>query len=652
LRTTRPSLFLFLATLISIGASFALYAKGLGGTFVFDDWANLPALGAQGPIDTMDAFLRYITSGTADPTGRPIALLSFLIDATNWPASPLPFKRTNLLLHAGNGALLISLLWRLGAALKLEQKQRAVAAWFGGSAWLLHPMFVSTTLYIVQREAMLPATFALLGFHVWLTGRQRFALSGHGTSLVVGGIWLFTLLAFLSKANGLLLPLLVAVIESCLPALDVRRASYQRLLVIACAPWMAAVGVGIGWYVFHGIANATPSFRGWSIGQRLITEPAILWNYIGQLALVIPATGSVFHDQYAAASDLLHPWWTVPAILACLGAVVLAWRYRRTHPSVALGVLFFFAGHLMESTSLPLELYFEHRNYLPAMMLFWPIGIWLGSLQKPAWGMAIACLLLGTAGWLSFNLATLWGQPAVQALTWAGLTPDSGRAQAYAAQMDASTGHTSRAWAKLHARRSVFATEPQVALTLLDLRCSLGGIQTDDLDFAAKTLTRAPRDPGKLLLNWANSAVDAIHDHTCPGLDNAALERLLAAAAANPSIASVPGRMQDITHARGRIELAAGRYGEARKYFDDALAIEPRPGAALEQAALLGRAGAPRLGVGHLDFYATLPPPSDRGPSTGMAWVHDKVLSRQNYWSNEIRHLRAVLLADERNHPE
>ena len=53
------------------------YKPGMTGSFHFDDFANLPILGAMGPIDNGPAFWRYITAGHADPTGRPAALLSF-----------------------------------------------------------------------------------------------------------------------------------------------------------------------------------------------------------------------------------------------------------------------------------------------------------------------------------------------------------------------------------------------------------------------------------------------------------------------------------------------------------------------------------------------------------------------------------------------
>src|SRR5688500_18346788 len=86
------------------------YRPGLAGGFLFDDFINLPALGAMGPVDDWPTFWRYLTSGTADPTGRPLALLSFLADARDWPADPAPFLRSNVLLHLLNGSLLFLLL--------------------------------------------------------------------------------------------------------------------------------------------------------------------------------------------------------------------------------------------------------------------------------------------------------------------------------------------------------------------------------------------------------------------------------------------------------------------------------------------------------------------------------------------------------------
>lgn len=121
--------------------TWASYLPGLSGGFLFDDFVNLDALGKRGPIDDWPAFLRYITSGTADPTGRPLALLSFLIDARDWPAEPYPFLRTNLILHLLNGGLLYLLLRRLEAGLAGTGEAAKWTALLATGFWLLHPFW-------------------------------------------------------------------------------------------------------------------------------------------------------------------------------------------------------------------------------------------------------------------------------------------------------------------------------------------------------------------------------------------------------------------------------------------------------------------------------------------------------------------------------
>ena len=192
------------------------YWPGLKGPFLFDDFGTLPALGEFGPVHTWAIFWRYLTSGGGDPTGRPIALLSFLIDARNWPAAPWPFKFTNLLLQLVNGTLLATLLWRLGRVIEPQGTRAVRAAVLGAALWLLHPLLVSTTLYVVQREAMLAAFFVLLGLLAYTRGR-RLMLAGRnkrGIAWALLGLVGCTFLATFSKANGALLPLLALVLEA------------------------------------------------------------------------------------------------------------------------------------------------------------------------------------------------------------------------------------------------------------------------------------------------------------------------------------------------------------------------------------------------------------------------------------------------------
>jgi hypothetical protein len=261
------------------------YAPGLHGPFLFDDYANLPALGATGPVDNWPTFWRYITSGTADPTGRPLTLLSFLLDAHNWPAAPYLFKRTNLILHLLNGALLYALLNKLGEMLAIDTYRRRAGALFGAAIWLLHPLLASTTLYIVQREAMLPTTFVLSGLLIWLRGRNQLIEENRLSGLLWCAIGLggFTVLAVLSKANGALLPLYALLIEAITLApqqpfskCHTQRNAYRGfLLVFATIPTVIICAYLI-WTGVHGVFIGHPATRPWTYAQRLMTEPRVL----------------------------------------------------------------------------------------------------------------------------------------------------------------------------------------------------------------------------------------------------------------------------------------------------------------------------------------------------------------------------------------
>jgi len=655
-------------------------APGLHGSFLFDDYSNLPTLGATGPIDHWTTFWRYITSGTADPTGRPLTLLTFLIDAHNWPADPYSFKRTNLILHLLNGGLLALLLGRMSRdAFKLADRNRVdLAAAIGAGFWLLHPLFVSTTLYIVQREAMLPATFTLLGLLAWLHGR-RAMLQGHrwGGAVWIGvGLGGCTLLGVLSKANGILLPALALVVEYVFLRAHSQQGTtnststderiYRRaMLPLAWLPTtlVAAYLLQQGWSgMVHGISSVRP----WTLGQRLLTEPRVLLDYLDLLWLPRPFTPGLFNDHIQASTSLWSPATTLPALLAVVTLIAGAWLLRRRWPTAALAILFYFVGQSLESSTVALELYFEHRNYLPAMLMFWPLALWLCSVRihpgttqvesaiapegAPAGRsvrvakLALATLILLGLGVMTHARASLWGNSHDQALLWAALNPDSPRAQANAAQVEMSSGHPQLAVRRLLPLMSKAPEEVQLALNLFGAQCQMGKIDPATLAASRKAL-RTTRDPGALLVSWFERAIEQVAHPPCPQLSYAMLSSLLQAALANPHLATNPGRQQDIHYLLGRLALAQNDADSALTEFNQALDLQVRVSAALKQAALLGANGFPKQGLAHLN-HLDAEPTQAYEPGFGMPRIHAWVLQHQHYWPNELAHLRATLRDD------
>jgi len=708
MRIERQKLVAWSCFLIALGLVWWAYYPGLHGDFLFDDYANMPALGATGPVTHWATFFRYITSGTADPTGRPLTLLTFLLDGHDWPTAAYPFKRTNVLLHLLNGVLLALLLVQLSKRTIAIYDQRAeirvvLASITAATLWLIHPLFVSTVLYVVQREAMLPMTFTLLGLLLWLRGRNAL-MQGRlisGIAWVIVGLVGCTALGVLSKANGALLPLYTVLIEYLLlrrplhdPNLPAEMASreilkmsssrrkpgsgdgdaqsshrspvfagmtegldrtslngqgaYRQLFLLLA--WLPSLAL-LAYLIYIGILGALHGVgRPWTLGQRLLTEPRVLFDYLDLLWVPRPFTPGLFNDQITASSSLWSPPSTALALAGLLGLLVLGWILRRRHPAISLAILFYFTGQLLESTTVPLELYFEHRNYIPAMLMFWPLSLWLwevghdktNAFARPK--VALTLVLIAGLAAMTHARADLWGNGQQQALLWATLNPASARAQANAADYEMSTGHARAAELRLEGVLREHPEDPQITLNILSAHCQLGGMTPADLLLAENTLAHL-KNGESVIFNWIGKAIELSTTRGCPGLSSNTVSTMLDAAERNPRLYRVTGRMQDIYHLRGKLALSLHQPAEALMWFEKGLALRPSPQMAFEQAALLGSAGYPAEGLRQLDSFEAYKR-AHTPVSFGMPRIHAWVLHRQNYWGKELIHLRATLLDD------
>lgn len=372
----RTGVFLVVALL----AGTLAYLPGLWGPFVFDDKPNL--LGnAFVHLDALDwSSLRNAAfSNQSGVFHRPIASLSFALNyyAAGGFAS-FPFKLTNLVIHILNG-LLVFFLLRLICARLFETSTEGGTPDYAGmlplvvtAFWLLHPLQLTSVLYVVQRMNSLSAFFTLGGLLLFMHGRRRMESGlGGGLAIMFAGVVGGTALGLLCKENAALLPLYALVLElACFGGFapdNSRRVQIRCFfLVVLGLPAMAAVG--------YAIAN--PDFvlgpyqsRTFSLDERVMTQPRVLFYYTGLSLFPSRHTLSLYHDDFVVSTGLLEPATTLIAIAGWVLVLVLSFRFRRRYPVLLLGVGWFLAGHLMESSVLALEMVHEHRNYLPILGL-------------------------------------------------------------------------------------------------------------------------------------------------------------------------------------------------------------------------------------------------------------------------------------------
>jgi len=392
-----------------------IYQLGFSAGFKFDDAASIS--GASGVHDIYSA-LAYMLDGRAGFLGRPLALATFLLQKDSWPNDPAEFFMVNTLIHLFNGVLIFWLSYRLARLFPADMRQ---PGWFSlavTALWLTLPLHVSASLMAVQRMATLSSTFMLLGLIGYISGRMLLdkqpvrAYWLMSVSVVMG-----TALALLCKETGALMPLYVLVLEATL----IRAAGlpadawFKRwAMLFLGAPILLLVAYfAVSWPRLMDIY----AMRSFSLPERLLTEPRILWDYLGQVLLPSRSGTGPYQDDYHVSRSLFDPLVTVIAILAWVAAAFLAWRLRRKIPVILFALLWFLAGHLIESSFIPLELYFEHRNYLPSfgLLLAATALIWSVPVKIRRLSMAVLFLMVLLRLFVLSETTHLWGHPLLAA---------------------------------------------------------------------------------------------------------------------------------------------------------------------------------------------------------------------------------------------
>lgn len=433
------SAWLLLAALAVV--TFLVYQPGLKGYFLFDDYTNIVNNALIRIHDlTPGSLLSASASSEAGALGRPISMASFALDAYFHGIDPYYFKLTNVCIHIVNGLLICRLAFVLLGALEgvgpARRRWTAVAV---AAVWLLHPLNLTSVLYVVQRMTSLSAGFTLLGLICYAQGRLAMREGRSGWLQVAVAFLVMTPLSILCKENGALFPLFALVTEVCFFHFAGSKPYHRRalLLLLGVTAVLPCVAVLLYTLIHPEWIMGTYAMRGITLPERLYTEARIVCFYVRLLIVPDSSSLAMYHDDIAVSSGLFDPPVTAAACAAIVGSVALALIYRKRHPVAAFAVLFFLVGHSMESSFLPLELAHEHRNYLPAFSLIFGLIYYLlvplkakDDLRLRA-AVAVAAAL-GLAG-VTLARATMWGDAVEMKLKEAQHHPNSIRANIEAA---------------------------------------------------------------------------------------------------------------------------------------------------------------------------------------------------------------------------
>ncbi|MCR4301983.1 MAG: hypothetical protein NUV51_10265, partial [Sulfuricaulis sp.] len=407
--------------------SAAVFLPGSSGPFIFDDYSNLFD-NSYVKVTTLDAeaLHRAAYSLEAGPLQRPIAMVSFALNYY-WTGSlynSTPYKLTNIAIHAVNGLLILWLvrliLDRLAETPTTPGVRRStqVTGFLATAAavlWVIHPIQVSTVLYLIQRMTELSALFTLLAIVCYLMARRALQNGRRWAPwLLVGGPVLFGTLGMLSKENALLLPLFIGVLEFVLYPAERPWSFWKHLApktrrVIGVAIVAAVIAAAVG-----AILYALPSYaqRRFTMTERVFTEARVVFFYLSLIFVPRIDRFGHQHDDIGLSTSLISPWTTIPSLAGHAVILTGALLIRRRQPLIALGILWFYIAHLLESTVFGLEIAYEHRNYLA---LLGPILVIVGMLESAraafAWQRVrwLIPVIIAIFGGVTLLRASQWG---------------------------------------------------------------------------------------------------------------------------------------------------------------------------------------------------------------------------------------------------
>lgn len=374
----------FLLSLLAALVGALPFLPGLPGEFVFDDIPNIvgnPLIQLR-QLD-LDALLDVALAPQISGFTRVLPTLTFALDY--WRSAgldPEVFKTTNIIIH---GLTTFALAWFFRSLLSASGSPANRAHWLAPAlalAWAVHPLQVSSVLYVVQRLQTMGTLFLVLALCMYLQGRnaQIEGRSGRRSLLLAVGAWL---LAMGCKEDSALFPAYALALELTVlrfRAANSRLASrLRRTYLIAALLGLAAYLLLVIPHYWHWEAYATRDF---STPERLLTQARVLCMYLWQILLPLPQNMPFYYDWVQPSRSILHPWTTLPAITLLLALAAAAWRLRSRQPLFSLGVLLFFSAHAITSNVIGLELAFEHRNHFALIGAVLAVGSLLAQAAQ------------------------------------------------------------------------------------------------------------------------------------------------------------------------------------------------------------------------------------------------------------------------------
>ncbi len=317
---------------------------------------------------------------------RPLSYLTIYLTNTLFGPRILFFLIFNLTVHFINAVLFYKIAYKL-----TENKEIAYVTAF---LWAISPVNAFAVIYIIQRMTSLAVLFGNLAFLLFL----KYIETDNKKSLLFSLLLVF--IATLFKENGILY---LGVFMAYAVFFKEDTKSVLKLYLLSFLTLVLFYFICNNFFVK---AFAIKDMNPWN---RFLTEFRVLIFYLKNI--LIPVRENIFLFLYISPSkSLFSPLTTLFSAIALLFLFILPAFVIKKSKAFAFSIFSFFIFHFMESTFLPLETIFLHRNYAASFFILLSATILISKLRDKI-KIIVYCLLFFNFLFVGFMHNTTWSFP-------------------------------------------------------------------------------------------------------------------------------------------------------------------------------------------------------------------------------------------------
>ena len=355
--------FLLLSTIVLL-----IYSNTFKAPFVFDDNMNIQNNTSirLGKLTTENIVTAVSESHLRS---RPIANISFALNYYFHQYNVTGYHVVNVLIHVTTGIFLYFFV-KTTLHLPLLHFKDTTATWIASFTvllWLVHPLHTQSVTYIVQRMNSLASMFYVLSMLLYTRG--RLTSDKRRRWLLFTGCILAGILAIGSKEIALTIPLFLLLYEWYFFQ-DLSFVWFKKYL-ISFAGVMVFLALSalmyMGTETLHNILVVPGDFD-FTLTERVLTEFRVVIVYLKLLLFPHPSQLNIDYD-FPLSRSLFDPISTLFALGTIIGMFGLALYISKKDRLLSFCVLWFFGNLVIESSVIMLDILFEHRTYLPSMLL-------------------------------------------------------------------------------------------------------------------------------------------------------------------------------------------------------------------------------------------------------------------------------------------